>query len=238
MKLKVLGSSSKGNGYLVYNKVSCLIIEAGVPLKEVKKALDFDTSIILGCIVSHSHQDHCKYIDDYAKAGIPIYAHESVIKERKHHNFNAIKAEEGFKIGLFKIKPFELTHDVYNLGFLIDHVDTGKFCFITDTASIPYNFKGLNNILVECNFETKIIDENETPYFLRDRVVYNHLSLEATKHFLINTDLKHVNNIVLLHPSDSNSDISDFVRVLSLNTGKDVYVAEKGLEIDFNYLPF
>jgi phosphoribosyl 1,2-cyclic phosphodiesterase len=238
MKLKVLGSSSKGNGYLVYNKVSCLIIEAGVPLKDVKKALDFDTSIIKGCIVSHYHQDHSKYIEEYAKAGIPIYAHESVFGDRNNHNFILINTHSSFKIGLFRIKPFELKHDVYNLGFLIDHADTGKFIFITDTASIPYNFKGLNNILVECNFDTKIIDENKTPFHLRDRVVYNHLSLEACKHFLMNTDLKQVNNIVLLHPSDSNSHISDFTKVLGASTGKDVYIAEKGLEIEFNFLPF
>lgn len=238
MKLTVLGSSSKGNGYLVHNRVSCLIIEAGVPLREVKKALDFDTSIVKGCIISHSHQDHCKYVDEYIKAGIPIFAHDSIFNNKENHNIYRIKAEENFKIGMFRIKAFELRHDVYNLGFLIDHVSTGKFVFITDTASIPYNFKGLNNVLVECNFDTEIIDNNETPYHLRDRVAYNHLSLNACNEFLITTDLSQANNIVLLHPSDSNSNIREFVSVLKASTGKDVYVAEKGLEIDFNYLPF
>ena len=40
MKLKVLGSNSQGNCYLLEDDHECLIIEAGVPIREVKKALD------------------------------------------------------------------------------------------------------------------------------------------------------------------------------------------------------
>jgi len=56
MKLHILGSSSKGNCYVLQNKKEALIIEAGINLAEVKKVLNFDISKIGGCVVSHSHR--------------------------------------------------------------------------------------------------------------------------------------------------------------------------------------
>ena len=40
MKLKVLGSGSSGNCYLLESDTECLILEAGLPFMEVKKALN------------------------------------------------------------------------------------------------------------------------------------------------------------------------------------------------------
>ncbi|HCB45364.1 MAG TPA: MBL fold hydrolase, partial [Algoriphagus sp.] len=59
MKLIVLGSSSAGNCYILQdNQGNSLILEAGVRIKEIKKALDFDISGIQGCLISHRHGDH------------------------------------------------------------------------------------------------------------------------------------------------------------------------------------
>ena len=58
MKLKVLGSSSSGNCYILESDTEALIIEAGLPFMEVKKALNFNVRKIVGVVVSHSHGDH------------------------------------------------------------------------------------------------------------------------------------------------------------------------------------
>ena len=38
MQLKVIGSGSSGNSYILENETEALIIEAGLPFLEVKKA--------------------------------------------------------------------------------------------------------------------------------------------------------------------------------------------------------
>lgn len=54
--LKVLGSSSQGNGYLLTDSNGySLIIECGIKLNEVKKACGHDMTKIVGAIVSHGH---------------------------------------------------------------------------------------------------------------------------------------------------------------------------------------
>ena len=55
MRLTVLKSGSDGNGYLLECENEILILESGVPVMEVKKALNFDLSKIVGCYISHSH---------------------------------------------------------------------------------------------------------------------------------------------------------------------------------------
>ena len=83
MELIVLGSSSDGNCYILQNGVEALILECGVAISEVKKAVDFNISKIAGALVSHEHGDHAKYIDDFLQSRIPVYASEGTIKNSK-----------------------------------------------------------------------------------------------------------------------------------------------------------
>ena len=56
MLLKILNSNSSGNCYILQAEDnSSLIIEGGVNLKEVKKALNFNISKVAGVIISHEH---------------------------------------------------------------------------------------------------------------------------------------------------------------------------------------
>lgn len=56
MKLKVLGSGSKGNCYLLTSsKGKTLIIEAGLRNIEIKESLGFDLTSVEGLLLSHAH---------------------------------------------------------------------------------------------------------------------------------------------------------------------------------------
>jgi hypothetical protein len=50
--------------------------------------------------------------------------------------------------------------------------------------------------------------------------------------------LTKVNNIILLHLSKDNGDPTRFKREVELATGKNVVIADKGVEIDINKIPF
>lgn len=55
LKLKTLGSGSSGNCYLLSTENESLILDAGLPIKEIKKGLGFDLGGISGVVVTHSH---------------------------------------------------------------------------------------------------------------------------------------------------------------------------------------
>ena len=243
MKLKVLGSSSSGNGYVLLDSSGeALVVEAGVKLINVKQAVSFNTSSIAGCIVSHSHNDHARYAPEYQKTGMSIYmslrTRQKIFGQNTFYNVHELIEKEQVAIGSFLVKPFLLKHDVENFGYLVHHHESGLICFITDTHYCPFIFKGLNNIMVECNYEEEILDRNvaagSVPPERRTRIVYDHMELNTTKGFLAANDLSGVNNIVLLHLSDGNSDARKFTREIRELTGKSVYAADRGLEIDLN----
>jgi ribonuclease BN (tRNA processing enzyme) len=64
------------------------------------------------------------------------------------------------------------------------------------------------------------------------------MSLDTCVNLLNANDLSKVNNIVLIHLSDSNSDEQAFKKRVSDETGKNVTVASNGMEINFNKTPF
>jgi phosphoribosyl 1,2-cyclic phosphodiesterase len=237
MELIVVGSSSSGNGYILKNEHSVLFIEAGVHFDKFKEHLNHDISNVVGCIVSHSHGDHNKYVHSIASAGIPVYGHKTIFS-KKHHNYKTISENQKFKVGEYKIISVALTHDVPCLGFYIRHNDIGTICFITDTKDVPYNFGELNNIMIECNYDRDTIDTNETMYFLRDRVVDNHLSIQGVVEFLHRQDLSVLNNIILLHTSTTNSDINLFREIIIKEFGKTPVIALGGISVGISEQPF
>ena len=82
MKMTILGSRSKGNCYVLQSDSEALIIEAGISLAEVKKALVWDIAKVKVCIISHQHNDHAGHAAEYEKAGIPLLALPSVIEAK------------------------------------------------------------------------------------------------------------------------------------------------------------
>ncbi|MDA3732355.1 MBL fold metallo-hydrolase [Niameybacter massiliensis] len=228
MRLKVLASGSAGNSYILESETEALVIEAGVPFKELIRYVDYRK--IVGCLVSHEHKDHAGYVGQYIMRGIKVYSPYTVNRN-----------EEVLRFGGFNYIPFKNHHDVPCYGFKINHKGLGQLIFGTDTGYIEYTFKETNHWLIECNYSKEILDEhvdNGLNPVLADRIVRDHMSLETCKDFLQANDLSKTRNIVLLHLSDSNSHAEEFKREIHELTNKSTYIAEKGLEIDLSLCPF
>ena len=241
MQLTILASSSRANGYLLHNEREALVIEAGVSLLQVKKALDFQLDLIKGCIVTHRHKDHARYIRQYADAGINVLAPDDVF-EARHHRLHPVLPGMGYKLVGFKIIPFEVTHDVPCFSYLIDHPATGKILFLIDTYLCEYRFPDLSHIIIEANYADDILEDNilkgiEHPS-KRERLLTSHMELETTKAVLMAQDLSGVKNITLTHLSDRNSDEKRFIDEINAITGKPASAAKAGMTLRLTKKPF
>lgn len=245
MKILVVSSGSVGNSYILKSdQGEVLLLELGVRFNAIKKALNFDLSKVVGGLVSHCHQDHSKGMREAANAGIDIYCLKETADAMKlnNHRIVAVEPLKKFELGGFSIKPFPLEHDVPSLGFMIDHIEMGLTVFITDTQYCAYKFPGIRNLILEANFCQEILDrksrDGSIHNFLRNRIMKSHMSFDSTKGFLKANDLKSVNNILLIHLSDSNSDAERFKKETKELTRCNVEIATKGLLMDFNHSPF
>lgn len=229
-----LASSSAGNAYKVSDGQTTLLLEAGIRFADIRKALQFHVSDIAGCLISHEHGDHGKAAADLMRAGVDIYASGGTLGALKlsGHRAKLIQAKQQFQVGTWSVLPFDIQHDVAEpLGFLLMNQDGEKLLFVTDTFYIRYTFSGLTHIMVECNFSLEILDQNiltgRVPYSMKPRLLRSHFSLENVKDFIRANDLSRVEEIWLLHLSDTNSDAAAFKLEIQALTGKQVYIAER-----------
>lgn len=240
MKLKVIGSGSAGNCYLLQNENETLMLECGLPWKTILKGLNFNISNVVGCLVTHEHKDHSKAVRDVINNGIDVYSSNGTLNSIGNelgYRAKFVSSEHQFSVGEFMVMPFATEHDAAEpLGFLIQHNDFGKLLFITDSYYCQYNFSGLNYIMIECNYSKSILDENIANGLihptLANRLLKSHFSLDHVKEFLKANDISQCREIILLHLSDSNSNAVEFKTEIEKLTGIPVYIAEKGLELE------
>lgn len=246
MELKILGSGSAGNCYVFDNGKEALVVECGISFNKVKESVNFDISRIVGAIVSHEHGDHAKEVQKFIDARIPTYMSSGTAESLSLEDNRLVckMVECGiYHVGNFKAQPFSTQHDAAEpFGFLIYHEEMGTVLFATDTFYLAYTFNGLKNILLECNYRLDILEANiaagKIPAKLRDRTIKSHCSFETCKEALLANDLSAVNNIVLIHLSDGNSNAAEFQKGIQEATGKTVHIAEKGMTLNFNKTPF
>ena len=198
MYLKCLGSSSAGNCYLLTsNSGETLILDCGIPIKEIKKGLNWNIRNVVGCIVSHVHSDHSKSLNDFKSMGIPIIA-PYLDDNRKSMN-----------MGEFTVKPFDLTtidgrwtHTNANgepcpiFGFLITHKEMGRMLYITDCEVVKWKFKDINHILLGVNYDKDLIDRDNTGK--ANHVFRGHLSIDTACDFVKANYSDGLQNVIML----------------------------------------
>jgi len=225
MKIKIIGTGSKGNCYVLQDSNgNNLIIDCGVYY--------FDKNIN-GVIISHSHKDHCKFVENYIKLGINVYMSKETKKElniKDEYNVIEISHETKIKIGKYNIIPFEVKHDVYNLSFLIKHDESGIIYYATDMYYLDYLFANVNTYLIESNYNYELLMSNDKIIqSLKDRIINSHFSDESVMRYFESVDKNNLKNIILIHKSSENFD-NKIVNELKSISGVPVYVAKNGDE--------
>lgn len=247
MLLHVIGSGSSGNSYLlIASNGETLMLECGVLWQKIKVALKFKLSKVVGCLVTHLHGDHAKSIRDVLNAGIPVYASRGehvAMNTIMHHHTELLDRGCVTQIGSFEVLPFLIKHDTPEpLGFLVRHEECGTVLFLTDTMYSPFVFDGLNNIIVEANYDWNILRDRlkrgEEPKVVKDRVVRSHMSINTCLRLLSKNDLRAVNNIVLIHLSSRNANAAEFKQRTAASTGKNVHIATSNLIVPLDKTPF
>ncbi len=233
MDIKVLASGSRGNAYFVSDGVTPLLLECGIPIKQIRQGLNFGLSDVAACLISHEHKDHSKAIRDVLRMGVDIYTSKGTIDAMglQNHRIRPVKDKDTFHVGTWTIRAFGTQHDAAEpLGFLLHSRATGeRLLYATDTYYIRYRFPRLHYIMVECNYAMDILEDNVrrglVPEVLKKRLLTSHFSLENVKEFLKANDLSQVREIWLLHLSDGNSDEERFKQEVMQLTGKPTYIA-------------
>ena len=230
LEVRPLASGSSGNSYFLNDGSTKILIEAGIPWKQVQRKLDFKTHEITAVLISHRHGDHSGHVKDAVKAGINVYLTEDARDALgiDSHRIHVITPGRVFTLNTWQVLAFELEHDVPNVGFLIATQAGEKLVYITDSAYCKFRFNALNFILIECNYAddilTRNVDAGTVAPELRKRIIQSHFSLSNVKKFLQANDLSQVREIHLIHLSDLNSHAERFKKEIQGLTGIPTFI--------------
>lgn len=223
-QIDIIATGSSGNCYVIRDGSDRILIDPGIPMREIQRALNFSASQLKFCLLSHEHRDHSASIKDLANLGVLCALSPGtdealgVIPARKI----AIQNKEETKINGWMVMGFNLQHDAAEpMGFLICPPSGRKICFATDTGAINFRFIGVTHWMIECNYSEKLLLQNKRVIpAVKDRIRKNHFELESVKDFFRAQDLSRTEKIYLIHLSDYNSDRNEFIRQIKKVTGK------------------
>lgn len=232
MKLKCIATGSTGNCYtLTSNGGETLILDCGIPIMEIKKALNWNIKNVVGVLCTHKHLDHSKSVKDFRQIGISIYG-----------LYSEVAYMRTMKIGEFITKPFDLTTidgswthtnadgtpcPIY--GFLITHKEMGRMLYITDCEVIKWRFKDINHILLGVNYDKDLIDRDNTGK--ANHVFRGHLSIDTACDFVKANYSNSLQNVIMCHLSSENSDKDSFIeKMKKVARNANVDVAERNKE--------
>ncbi|MNT19369.1 putative metallo-hydrolase YycJ [compost metagenome] len=170
------------------------------------KSIEIDPSSIDAILITHEHTDHVQGLGIFSKKyGKPVYATEGTISNMESQtskmnedNINVFKVGETFNIKDIKVNSFKIPHDASDpCGFNLISGNR-KISIATDIGhmnkEILTALEGSNFILLESNYEPKVLECSSYPYRLKSRIASKtgHLSNEMagkTISHLLNTGL-------------------------------------------------
>jgi len=208
-RVQIISSGSKGNAYIfTFQDGVRILLDCGVAPIELQ---NYKLAGVKACLLTHSHQDHCKGLPYVLKLGIDTYMSPDTYKEIgiKSHRIKICEPNIIFPLGDKKrVKPLKACHHPLKtpLMFYID--DAGeRILYATDTTVIPYRLK-LHIAILECNYVESIFLNKPGLNPAREMRTLAHNSLESLLIFFQNnkdniTDLEELH---LVHLSSENSD--------------------------------
>ena len=231
MKLKCIATGSTGNCYtLTSDSGETLILDCGIPIKEIKKGLDWNIRNVVGCIVSHAHSDHSKSVKDFEAMGIPVFT--------PYISLKPMRMGKEFKIQAFDLTTVDgrWTHTNADgsecpcYGFLITHPDMGRMIYATDTELIKWRFKNVNHILLGVNYDPELLSGDDAK---KNHVVRGHMSIDTACEFVKANASDQLQNVIMCHLSAENADKDSCINKMQkavLNAN--VCIAEPGMELE------
>ena len=219
-----LSSGSSGNCYYLGTDEHAILIDAGIPVKQIKgylKDVGIPFERIMAVFVTHDHADHIKALGNLGeKCHIPVYAtrdtHEGInnnycMTEKLSTCVRYLDKDVPFRFHDFVITPFEVPHDgTDNVGYRIE-VGDKVFCFVTDLGHITEKVSSYilqaNYLIMEANYDEDMLRMGNYPQFLKERIVSprGHLSNRTTARFLAENMTPDLKYVWLCHLSGENN---------------------------------
>lgn len=237
MILKTVSTGSTGNCYLlIAGNGETLILDCGIPIMEIKKALNWNIKNVVGVLCTHHHLDHSKSVIELCKTGFHTVIPYLIASSSENLSYKLKKSR--FDISAFALKTVDgkWTHtngdgsECSCYGFWIQHPEMGTMIYATDTELIKWRFKNVNHILLGVNYDPELLSGDDAK---KNHVVRGHMSIDTACDFVKANASDQLRNVIMCHLSKENADAGKFIEKMKKAVPNvNVCVAELGMELE------
>ena len=235
MQIEVLGSSSAGNAYLISDNSTSVLLECGLPMRDMQIKSNFKVNDVVACFVTHLHQDHSKAVKELLKSAIDVYALPetlSALNVSEHHRTHNIEPLKPITINTFEIMPVTMYHDCPCVGYMVYSTQTNeRLFFATDTYKITINPQGVDYLILEINYQKEIVNnlvnEGLMEASIRARLLFSHYELSKALNWLKRIDKSRLKRIYVAHLSNGHSNAEHIKNAVIAETGVPTVICEQ-----------
>lgn len=224
MRLRVLGSGSKGNSLAVRSGGTLVLVDIGFSYRELTRRMALcglkadDVSAVL---FTHDHSDHCAGAATFRSRHptVPFFANgdtADAIAGRCKVDDGWTVFENGipFALGDFSVTAFSIPHDAADpVGYFLEGAG-GAFFVGTDMGFVTANaremFARATCALLEANHDPILLEQSGRPPLLKQRIRgrNGHLANEDAAALLRDTNPPCLRRLLLGHISSECNSVS------------------------------
>ena len=176
--------------------------------------------MVKGILLTHAHQDHMRSLYPAVSAcRCSVYCTMGVMSQMlqrcrissRIQDFHVpIFKEIPFRVMDMEITAFETMHDVKSVGFSIEY-EGERFVIGTDmgviTERAAYYMSRANYLMIECNYDHKMLVNGNYPQMLKDRVMgeKGHLDNAVAAQFVADNYHDGLRYVFMCHLSKDNN---------------------------------
>ena len=180
--ISALASGSNGNCYYIGNDKEAVLVDAGIPCREIEKRmkrLALSPAKIKALFVSHEHTDHIRGVPVFAKKySVPIFITDATLNNSDLYvdrgYTRTFTSYEPVRIGSIRITAFPKSHDAADpCSFILeqDGVTVGVFTDIgLPCPHVTGSFGKCHAAFLETNYDEVMLQTGHYPFYLKNRI--------------------------------------------------------------------
>ena len=220
MRFASIGSGSEGNGLVVEQGATRILIDCGFGVRDAAARLEragITPESLTAIIVTHEHSDHVGGVPAFAaKHRIPVWLTFGTL-EIVGERFAGMERIYGFDshdripIGDLEVRPFPVPHDAREPVQFVVSDGAWRLGVVTDlgttTRYVEMSLSGCDALVLECNHDLDMLERSDYPVSLKQRISgrFGHLHNEGAAALLAALDTTRLQHIVAAHLSKQNN---------------------------------
>lgn len=219
VEIHCLGSGSRGNATVVRHLDTCVMVDCGFSVRQIKRRLEqvgIAPQQISAVLVSHEHTDHVTGLGAVTPHA-PVYMTRGTsramgARRGKDWRVVPIKAGRAFEVGSLSITPFSISHDAREpTGFVLQTPEGLRLGLATDlgraTPSVLDALSGCDLLALEANHDPNMLQQGPYPWWLKRRIASDrgHLSNDSAGQLLDHVARPGLRYVFAMHRSKANN---------------------------------